>query len=194
LITASGARQYIASAFFWLAAPVALALSAAALGSVPRRSSHTWGLALLIALAGLGWSAKHFRAFTLRPTDALEQRAWMRWRDRLPPAATVAWLSRAENHILALPIYPATDPRCLQAVPVTSLDERVSLPPGDRSYWYHASSCSSPEGRAACERLERTLQLEPVFNTTLPGRWSMAHVGFDRASVPVGLYRVRGSR
>lgn len=193
-ITASGAREYIASAFLWMHVPAAFALAAAALGNAPRRASHAWGLALVVALGGLGWSARHFRAHTVHPADDLEQRAFLRWRDRLPPGARVAWLSRADNHILALPLYPATDPRDRQASPLTAQDAPAALPAGERSYWYRASSCSTDEGRAFCERMERSMQLEPVVTATYPGRWSLSHVPFDREWVRVGLYRVRGSR
>ena len=194
VITASGARSYITSAFLWMHAPAAVALVAGALRGVPRRAAHGWALAALVATAGLGWSAAHFREQTVHPADDLEQRAFLRWRARLPPGATVAWLSRAGNHILALPLYPGTDPRGRRARPLSAQDEAVALPGGDRSYWYRASSCSTREGRAFCERVERGLTLEPVVTASFPGRWSLSHVPFDRARVSVGLYRVREAR
>ncbi len=193
-ITASGAREYIASAFLWMHAPAAVALVAAALAGVARRAVHAWALAALVALGGVAWSAVHFRAQTLHPADDLEQRAFLRWRDRIPPGASVAWLSRAGNHILALPLYPATDPRDRLALPLNAQDGAVPLPGGERSYWYRASSCSTREGRDFCARVERALALEPVVTATYPGRWSLSHVPFDREWVRVGLYRVRGTR
>ncbi len=193
-ITASGAREYIGSAFLWMHAPAAVALAAAALGGVPRRRSHAWALAALVVVGGVAWSARHFRAQTVHPADDLEQRAFLRWRDRLPPGATVSWLARADDHILALPLYPAVDPRGRRARPLRTMEGDASVPAGDRSYWYRASSCSTAEAHGFCERVERGLVLEPVVTAEYPGRWSLSHVPFDRERVPVGLYRVRGVR
>lgn len=189
VITPSGAREHIASAFFWLHAPVALACLAAALGDIPRRASHAYGLAALVALGGLGWSAAHFRALTMNPTDDLELRALLRWRERLPAGATVSWLLRADHHILAIPLYP-TDPKGRRLLPHVAQDVGASLPGGDRSYWYRSSVCSTEEGRGFCERVERGATLEPVVTATYPARWSLSHLPFDRPWVRVGLYRV----
>lgn len=193
VITPSGAHEHIASAFFWLHVPVVLAGVAAALGDLPRRASHAYALAALVALGGLGWSAAHFRALTFNPTDDLELRALLRWRERLPAGATVAWLSRAENHILAFPLYPSTDVKGRRLVPLTAQDAAAALPTGDGAYWYRASVCTTEEGRAFCERIERGATLVPVVTATYPARYSLSHLPFDRERVPVGLYRVRPS-
>jgi hypothetical protein len=194
VITPSGARSYIASAFFWMHVPAALGLLASVLGSLPRRAAHTAVLAVLVACGGVLWSAVHFREHTVHPADDLEQRAFLRWREKLPAGATVAWLSRAENHILALPLYPATDPLGRRALPLTAGVAAASLPVGERAYWYRSSACSTEEAGAFCERVEGELLLEPVVTATFPGRWSLAHVPFDRERVHVGLYRIHGRR
>jgi hypothetical protein len=141
-----------------------------------------------VALGGFGWSAAHFRALTMSPTDDLELRALLRWRERLPAGATVSWLLRADNHILAIPLYP-TDPQGRRLLPHVAQDVGASLPGGDRSYWYRSSVCSTEEGRAFCERVERGAALEPVVTATYPARWSLSHLPFDRPWVRVGLYR-----
>lgn len=188
VVTAAGSRPYLTDAFAWIHAPVMLAALAAALAGVaPVQRARV--VATVITIAGVVFAVKNHATHTALTTDALEQRAAMAWRDQLPDGATVWFLSRAENSILSLPIYPAVDRRHRSVHP---LQTGNTAPPitGDRAYWYRSSVCSTQAGRAYCEAIEQRLRLAPVRTDTFPALWSIRHVTYDRPRVAVGLYRV----
>lgn len=188
----SATRPWITSAFAWLHAPVVVAALAATLSDVPRARWQAWALAAVVALGGAHFAARQYRAVTMLTTDALELRALIAWRDRLPAGATVALLWRAGDHLLAFPLYP-NDPRGRQ---VLTLDVRGAPPTvfgRANVYWYHSSLCSTAQGRPYCDAVERGLGLTPVATTSLPSLWSLRRVDYDRERVPVALYRVRGA-
>jgi hypothetical protein len=194
VITASGARPVIVGGFVLLHVPVVLAVAAAVLVDVPRIRLHGWVLATAIVVAAAYFATTQRHALTALPTDVREQHTLLAWRTKLPAGATVITLARAGNHILAFPLYPATDPLARQLL---SLDTRTQLPPlGERGglYWYRSSVCATVEGRAYCDAIERRLTLTPVASTTFAAVWSLSHLPFDRPWVRVTLSRVTDVR
>lgn len=183
---------WITSAFTWLHAPVLVAVLASLLSDVPRTRRQAWALAALIALSGLGFAARHHASLTAMPTDAMELRTLVAWRDRLPARSTVMSLWRAGDHLLAFPLYPSFDPLGRRLL---TLDERHpahDVVGGGSVYYYRSSVCTTAQGRPLCDAIERRFSLEPVRSATFPARWSLRHLDYDRPRVSVGLYRVRG--
>ncbi len=192
VITPSGARAVISWAFMALHLPVILAVAAAALSDLPRARWQATALGVALAVAGVVFAARCYRASVERPTDARELTALLSWRERLPAGARVGALTRAGRHVLALPLYPSIDPKKRDVVEFHEPERSPPTLAGARTYWYRSSLCSTREGRARCDAIERGLSLEPVATAVLPAIWSLNHLPYDAARIPVGLYRVRG--
>jgi hypothetical protein len=134
------------------------------------------------------------RWMTVLPTDALELRLAMGWRERIPCGATVAALERAGIMELQLPVYPplGTSARDLWL----RLDATGAPPPleslgaSGQAFYYRSSLCSTATGRAWCETLEHEAALEPIEEHLLPARLSANGGGYDAPIVRVGLYRI----
>jgi hypothetical protein len=59
------------------------------------------------------------------------------------------------------------------------------------SFYYRSSLCATPEGRPACEALERGASLEVVEERELSAVASLPWLPLPGGPVRVGLYRVR---
>ena len=184
---------WITSAFTWLYAPLLVAALASTLSDVPRTRWQAWALAAVIALGGLGFAARHRDSLMAMPTDTLELRALVAWRDQLPAGSTVMVPWRVGDRLLTFPLYPAFDPLGRRLL---ALDERHPVPVvggGGSVYYYRTSICTTVQGRPLCDAIERRLSLAPVRLATFPARWSLRYLDYDRPQVSVGLYRVRGA-
>ncbi len=153
----------------------------------PWRHRRWAGLAVL----GLGVAnaAGHLRWLTELPTDALELRLALAWRDRIQPGSRLVAVETAGILAVDLPLYSTQRG---QRAPVVRLDAR-GVPPtltsfGDRVYYYRSSLCSTPQGHAWCEALEQTAILEPVDVHELPARPSTHASVYESPTVRVGLY------
>ncbi len=192
IITPSGAIAVISWAFFALHLPVILAVAAAVLSDLPRARWQAAALGVALAVAGVIFAAKCYAPSVERPTDARELTALLSWRERLPAGSTVTALTRAGRHVLAFPLYPSIDPEGRQLTQLRVPDASPQTLSGARMYWYRSSLCSTADGRAYCDAIERGLSLEPVATAVFPAIWSLNHVPYDARSVSVGLYRIRG--
>ena len=195
VVATTGSRPWVLSAYHWLYAPVLVATGAAMLRAIPRTRSQ----AMIVAAAVLGVavvSASSRRvAMTRLPTDAIELRHAVAWRDRLPQGARVVSLERAGKHMLVLPIYPGVGANRVTAVPWTLPEAPPALDAvGSNAFYYRSSVCSTEAAVRACEAIERTYTLEPVSTWELPAIQSMAHLTYATAPIRTGLYRVRGRR
>lgn len=192
--TASGSPLWIITAYARTFLPVeltAIAALAATLGVVFRPTPRAFPLLGTGLALALTFVTHRRRAELLRfPTDVLElQRAWA-WRTQLPRGARVLSVSRAGHYILVLPIHGGAG-RDLQVVTLDPL-----LPPpdlhayGPNTYYYRASTCSTPSTRDWCTAFERSARLRPVETFSLPTIPSMGHLTYSSPRISVGLYQV----
>jgi len=190
LPTATDLRPWIHGAYARLYLPVWVALVTWALrdlGSSPgsRHVVAFVGLASLLVPAGVRW-----RVERTIPTDAREQSFVLGWRNRLPPGASLIWLTEAGAAVLRLPIHPTEGPGALRLFPANPArllrDPVDDLPP---RYYYRSSLCATRDGAPACERFEETHRLSPVVTWVLPAipSYFVPYVG---STVRVGLYRM----
>jgi hypothetical protein len=180
-VRAAHARMFLAGG---VAAGVGL------LGPLLRRWAYGGAAPALVVAFGLANVAGHWRWVTDLPTDALELREALAWRERLPPGTRLVTVETAGVMALQLPLYAAhRDERR----PVVRLDAHGAPPAlgsfGDRVYYYRSSLCSTPRAHPFCDVLERSAALEPVDVRELPARPSTRATVYDEDPVPVGLYR-----
>ncbi len=178
---------------FW---PAAIACVASLLGRAATPSRRARWLGAAVAALGIVFVASSYKAMTTRPTDALEADFATEWRASLPAHARVLYLARAHKRIVSLPLFESSGAG-IDAVPLS-----LAAPPpdpralGDHVYYYRSSLCSSTEGAAFCDALERVAPLERVVVRRLPARPSMRwdRDGYDSDAVMVALYRVLPAR
>jgi hypothetical protein len=178
-IKAAHARIFLAPA---MAAVVGL------LAGVLRRRELGRAAAVAAVGLGLGNAVVHWRWVTDLPTDALELRLALRWRDDIARGTKLVAVETSGIMVLELPLYGDARSR------VVALDTRE--PPsrlgflGDRVFYYRSSLCSTGQAHGWCDSLERTAELEPVDVHELPARPSTHAVTYEGERVRVGLYRV----
>ena len=148
---------------------------------------------IAVALSGLVQAGAHGRWVTELPTDALELRRALAWRERIPAGTRLVAVETAGVMAVQLPVYAAH--RDAHA-PVVRLDAHGTPPGlgsfGEAVYYYRSSLCSTAEAHRWCDELEESAELEAVDVTELPARPSTHAVTYEGASVRVGLYRVIG--
>jgi hypothetical protein len=131
---------------------------------------------------------------TKLPTDALELRRALAWRDHIPPGSRLVAVETSGIMSVQLPFYGGTR----GSPPVVRLDTRDRPPDlasyGDQVFYARTSLCSTGEARAWCDRLEWSAYLEPVDVVELPARPSTHAVTYEGTTVRVGLYRVTRGR
>lgn len=181
---------WINSAFTWLHFPALVAILASLLSDIPRSRRQAWALAALMALSGAVFAIRQYTAITAMPTDTLELRSLVLWRNQLPAASTVIIPWRVGDRLLAFPLYPAFDPLGRRLI---TLDENHPMPAIQgvgNTYYYRPSICTTEQGRPICDAIESRLSLQPVRAATFPALRSLRYLDYDRARVSVGLYRV----
>jgi hypothetical protein len=176
---------WIADAYRLQFFPVVLASAVAALSGLRwRRGWMPVAVAVAVAVAAVGL---RWRAHTTIPTDAEEQAWAQRWREGVPGGASLVYLSRAEERIVMLPLA-----RGRWRVQGINLQQEPLLPQlYAGSFYYRSSLCSTPEGRPACEALERGASLEVVEEQEFPAVASLPWLPLAGGPIRVGLYRVR---
>jgi hypothetical protein len=184
-VRAAHARMFLATAiaaFVGVVSPVLRRLR------YPRAA-----LALVLAL-GLANAAAHRHWVTELPTDALELRLALSWREDMASGSRLVTVETAGIAAVQLPFY---SPHRDQRAPVVRLDAHGAPPAlgsfGDRVYYYRSSLCSTALGRSWCDALEQTAILEPIDVHELPARPSTHVCVYDSPTVRVGLYRVMGT-
>jgi hypothetical protein len=155
-------------AYWALHAPVAAAAVAGGLAALARARRASAALAAsAAALAAIRWGAH-----TALPTDALELQRVLALRDRLPPGAVVAYVARAGKGVLYLPIYKWRNEGRAHHLQITAgkgASARLEHL-GRDVFYYRSSLCSTAEGRAACDQIERDHALAPIETAELPAR------------------------
>jgi hypothetical protein len=115
----------------------------------------------------LGWLRLGYPIVAARSMEHREYR-WAREQLRAVPAeCRVAYLASAGHRVLRLPTYvaPSTSVAMDPSRPETIA---AALSPAPCLYYVHGSLCSTREGRAACDALERRLTLLPVARASFP--------------------------
>lgn len=181
-VRAAHSRMFLASA---------VAAGVGVFAPLLRRRVYGQAAAALVVALGLLNAAGHWRWVTDLPTDALELRLALAWRNGIPRGARLVAIETAGVTAVQLPIYPS---RKEERAPVVRLDAHGAPPAlgsfGDQVFYYRSSLCSTSLARGWCDALERTAVLEPVDVHDLPARPSTQAVVYDAANVRVGLYRV----
>lgn len=174
----------------WVVAPLLALVS-----FVPEKLSRTrvapfaLGLVLVLRL-GRGRATLQDRT-----TEQLEYRFFREAFTSLPSGCRVAYVMREANRVVFLPEQAlgarGEGPRA--AVNVRGPEDVLALQPTSPCLRYaHTSICTSADGRPSCERVERGLDLVPRERATFHARPSHEQLPYDRDSIDVVLYEVRG--
>jgi hypothetical protein len=174
----------------FLPAVVAILGTSVAGASTWRRSPRLTAVALLGVL--LAYGAGRSDALLELPTDAREQAWLLAQRAELPDDATVSFLGSAgPRRRLHLPFYGECG----------GVDGPVAVPLSETTtertldgFWYRSSLCTTDDGRAFCDSVERRHRMRPLSGTDLPAIESMEGLGYDDGTVHVGLYAIEGPR
>ncbi|HEY1691405.1 MAG TPA: hypothetical protein VGG39_04545 [Polyangiaceae bacterium] len=160
-----------------------------------RRPTGVRAAAAVVAILAAANAVTHARWALALPTDALELRMALAWREQVPPGSRLVAVETAGITAVELPLYGRQ--RDLSA-PVVRLDAHGPPPAlpsfGDRVYWARTSLCTTQGARAWCDAVEASAVLEPVDVAEVPARPSTHAVTYDADPVRVGLYRVVGAR
>ena len=156
------------------------------------RGRHGRRAAVAVVLAlGVANAVVDGRWATELPTDALELRRALAWRERIPPGSRLVAVERSGIMSVQLPFYGGNRDG---AAPLIRLEARDRPPDlasyGDQLFYARTSLCSTEEARVWCDRLESSAYLEPVDVFELPARPSTHAVEYEGTSLRVGLYRV----
>lgn len=191
VLPAGGVPPWVSGAYARLYAPVVVAAAVAVAAEALTTRARVIAASGATALGALLFALARGPALTHQPTDAREQRDAMTWRAQLPAGSRVVYLERAGDHIVVLPLYAGLTPRGVHAVPL-----RANEPPpvlsafGPTTYWYRSSVCSSRQGAAWCDAIERANAMTPLWAKTLPASPSMPYLPYLTDRVRVGLSRV----
>ena len=137
----------------------------------------------VVALGGL------LLAKAAPPTTEQQEYRWLRpILLAQPSGCELRWLHRAERRWMSLPWHLLPD-----AAEPHRLGDGWAWDGLDRCVLYMRSSlCSSQDGRAECDALERQAVLQEVARTTLSARASYADLPYDVQEVEVVLFRALG--
>jgi hypothetical protein len=168
----------------WL--PVVLAAGVTSLGIVCFRLNQGFVAPITVGIFALAMTLYQGKRHSTIPTDVLEQSWALEWRDSLPSGTTVAYLERAKDRIVMLPLVEGGS---IQRMGLTSEELPFSvLQPG--MVYYRSSLCSTVEGAAACWGLERTVALEKIGERQFPAVASLPWTPLGDKPIVVSLYRV----
>lgn len=181
------ARWFLSPAWaFLFGAPIAACLAGGLAALWPAaRTQRRAALGAVLALCA--FEAPRLATDRTVPTDTRESQLVARWREHIPVGALVVHVKRAGRHLQEPPLYARCTGR-MQVIEVSDESRLERLPTSGLVYYLRTSLCSTDEGRAACERLERSAKLVPVATARLPAIPSMPDLLYDDAHVDVGLY------
>jgi hypothetical protein len=181
---------FVKDAYGLLFAPLGVALLAAharaMIAGQPPWARRLVAGALVLGMIGVVTSrwGEHRRL----STDALEQSWAQQWRNFLPEDAVVAYLGRAGDRLLVLPLRGPTVP---EEATFRAGEPPAPMPATGRPMFYYRSSlCSTEEGKSACEAFERARTLELVDEKVLPARASHPWQPMGSEPIHVQLHRV----
>jgi hypothetical protein len=158
---------------------------------VPARLLRPPWVVFPILLAAFAWLRVGLPIVTARTTDHLEYRWVHDQLAALPQQCRVIYVASAANRGVLLPTYAGSAAR-----PAVAMDLRVphtvdaALAPAPCLYYVRTSLCSSADGRAACDALERRLTLEPIARASFPAVPSSQIIAYDRDVVETVIARV----
>jgi hypothetical protein len=159
---------------FWVQANARLLLTmpVIALGScVPAAWLQARAPRAAVLAAGLVALGLGRRILVERPTQHLEYRWTRAFLSSLPEGCRTLNVTFAGAHRLFMPTYVASSRPQASFLRVDTrhpvdLGQMIGAP--RCTFYVHTSLCSTGEGRAACDAVERDLALEPVARTSLP--------------------------
>ncbi len=125
-------------------------------------------------------------------TEQLEYRFLREVLRRAPEDCSLAAVSRAGNRVWEIPTYliPTSRPHH-PSEPIRLRGAAELHDAGANCLWYVRSSlCTSVEGRATCDAIERDAQLAPIARQVFPALPSYARLPYDRPEVEVIVFRV----
>jgi hypothetical protein len=173
----------------WMA-PVLLLLVAL----IPQFFARTRRAWVWLALTTVGVFVAGLPTVYERTTEQLEYAFFRAAFTSLPEGCRVVHLPRVGRRIVMLPEYAMKtlpDAR-LPVVAVSSADDVRRLQRSEPCLRYARTSiCTSEEGRAACDAVERDLHLVPSVEADLPAKPSHYTSTYDRDVVKIGLFEVR---
>ena len=133
------------------------------------------------------------RVLSGRTTEHREY-TWARdWLSTLPAGCRTLNVAFAGHHNLFLPTYAASARPQASFVRVDArhpVDLSQTLGAVRCTYYVRTSLCSTDEGRAACEEVERELELEPVARASFPAVADNLYSGFDTNPIETVVSRV----
>ncbi len=143
-------------------------------------------------------SALYGPSMLTRTTEQLEYRALRQQLSSFPAPCTVVYVGAVgASRNVTLPDLDLTRPQRFQGLAYRIRDKlpNQSIPALHGCLLYARSSlCSSAEGRALCEEVERRLPLaEPMMSLELPARPSHVSFPYDQDRVDIALYLVSTS-
>jgi hypothetical protein len=171
---------------FGLFAPAWIAATVSLTQRLVKSSAGARWLAVTLLVAGLLWCTTRWTLETRPSTDALEARWVATWRDELPEGASVFYLERAGLRVNDEPLFGVQGGAVARGLAVG--DGPIPLPVG--SYWLHDSLCSTTDGHAFCETIERASRFTPIARTEVPASPSSPGFDYTSASVELVLERV----
>jgi hypothetical protein len=128
-------------------------------------------------------------------TEQLEYRFLQEVLPGMPPGCMLVGVSRAGKRRWEIPSYLLPSRRPGEAA-YRNLegpeDLHDAVESGTCLVYVRSSLCSSAEGRALCEQLEREPRLARVASRVFPAQPSYVDLPYDRSEVEVVVFRVRG--
>ncbi len=130
-----------------------------------------------------------------RTTEQLEYSWIRRWLTTLPPECRTTHVAFAARHNLLLPTYVASARANRMFVRIDArqpVNVAQALGAPGCAFYLRTSLCSTTGGRAACDDVERQLDLEPIVRTSFPAVPDSTETTFDRDSIDIVISRIAG--
>jgi hypothetical protein len=169
---------------------VPILVGAAALAPAPLARTRAFVPVAAAAVAFLAWRASP-GAFSPPTTDDQEYRWARSWLQGLPRGCRVTYVGIAGRRNAFLPTYASSPP-----ADARRLDGRQPIRMRDVlgdvgcTFYVRTSLCSTPEGRSACDGVERQLHLDPLARASLAAVPSSLYLPYDQPRLEVLAARV----
>ncbi len=168
--------------------PVAILVAIALPRALTASASRALATSAALGVAVFAQGASTLREHT---TDQDEYRLTRAWIASLPPRCTVRWVAFAgPRRTVFLPTW-AGDVTAVRLDARGPVDVRALRPRTGCAVYLHTSACDSPDGRAACERVERALDLGPPWReAVVPARASHRWLPYAASTVHLRAWRL----